>query len=113
VHLGDLFQFPCRICGFNAEGPKYLRAILTKEHDVGDVLSMVTVALEDREIVTLDVVSMSESDGEAPAFMRSRVLVRLPPNTSGDLVVKENSKIRLMRATHDYQRALDKAAEKV
>ena len=25
VYLGDLFQFPCRICGFNAEGPKYLR----------------------------------------------------------------------------------------
>ena len=64
MHLGDLFQFPCRICGFNAEGPKYLRTHLTREHDVGDVLSMVTVALEDREIFTLEVVSMSESDGE-------------------------------------------------
>ena len=74
---------------------------------------MVTVALEDREIVTLEVVSISESDGGGPTFVRSRVPAHLPPNTSGDLVVNENSKIRLMRATHDYQRALDKATEKV
>ena len=50
VHLEDLFKFPCGICGFKAEGPKYLREHLAKEHDVDNVLSMVTVALEDWEI---------------------------------------------------------------
>ena len=88
VHLEDLFKFPCGICGFKAEGPKYLREHLAKEHDVDDVLSMVTVVLEDWEIVTLEVVSMLESDEEAPTSVRSRVPARnssrLLLSTSGD-----------------------------
>jgi hypothetical protein len=109
MHLEDLFKFPCNICGYNAIGPKYLRAHLKGVHDTGDVLSVATVTVEDREIVTLEVVSMSESDGEAPTFVQSRVPARLVPDTSGDL---GNSETRFMRATRDFQRALDRATEK-
>lgn len=37
LHKNDLFKFPCDECGFNAQGPKYLRQHKSEVHaKVGD-----------------------------------------------------------------------------
>lgn len=32
-HLDEIFKFPCKICGFQAEGPRFLRDHVEKVHD--------------------------------------------------------------------------------
>ena len=112
THLEDLFNFPCNLCGYEAIGPKYLRSHVKEVHDTDNVLCVATMTVEDRVIVTLEVESMSESDKEVPIFEHGRVPTRPLPGTSWDPEVNENSETRWLRATRDFQRALDRAREK-
>ena len=108
VHLDELFKFPCEICGFNAEGPRFLREHMAAAHDMDDILSVVTVALENREVVTLEIVSMSDSDShddEMTPSTRNCVPARdgLCPLLSMDN--------EIIRVNVDYRKALDNATD--
>ena len=116
VHPDDLFKFPCKTCGFNAEGPRFLREHVATTHDVDNILSVATVAivhrpsLEGREVVSFEVVSQLEWDSfddETTPSTRNHILapdgLRPLPGTSG----------RSMENKDDYKKALEDATEKV